>query len=354
MSKRAVPKYGHHKPSGQARVRINGKDHWLGKYGSPQSYKKYAALIYKWEQESDVPPTQVTFAQMSLLYSQYAASHYMKNGKQTSEVGLIKKALKWMNQVCRDVSLADIRPRHLKESRRRMVESGLARTTVNKFIQRIRRAVKWSVSEELCEASVLVGLQSVEDLKRGRTKAHDNPRIKPVPEAYINAVEEYVLLPVWGAIRFQLATGARPGEALIIRGCDLDMSGPIWTYTPESHKTEHHGKDRTICIGPKGQAVIREFLDTDLQSYLFGTKRSKRQKPYRRDSYTTAVARGCVAANVPGWSPNRLRHNFATISKKHFGIEMTRASLGHSSAVTSEIYAEQDIDSARAVVAKIG
>ncbi len=117
MSKRAVPKYGHHKPTGQARVRINGKDCWLGKYGSPQSRKKYAELICKWEQESDLPPTQVTFAQMALMYSTHAEGHYVKNGKQTSEVGLIKKALKWMIQFCRDTSLAEIRPRHLKEAR---------------------------------------------------------------------------------------------------------------------------------------------------------------------------------------------------------------------------------------------
>ncbi len=155
-----------------------------------------------------------------------------------------------------------------------MVDAGLARTTVNKFIQRIRRTVKWSVSEEMCEASVLVGLQSVEDLKRGRTKAHDNPRVKPVPEDYVFAIQQHVDAAVWGAIRFQLATGVRPGEALILRGCDLDMSGPIWTYTPESHKSEHHGKDRTICIGPKGQAILKEYLTTELQSYLFGTKLS--------------------------------------------------------------------------------
>jgi hypothetical protein len=41
----AVPSYLHHKPSGQARVRIDGKDHYLGPYGSPESKAKYDLLV---------------------------------------------------------------------------------------------------------------------------------------------------------------------------------------------------------------------------------------------------------------------------------------------------------------------
>ena len=42
------PKYALHKPTGQARVRINGKSHYLGPHGSPESHKRYDALIAKW------------------------------------------------------------------------------------------------------------------------------------------------------------------------------------------------------------------------------------------------------------------------------------------------------------------
>jgi len=36
---RRVPAYRLHKPSGQARVIINRKHHYLGNYGSPESSK---------------------------------------------------------------------------------------------------------------------------------------------------------------------------------------------------------------------------------------------------------------------------------------------------------------------------
>jgi hypothetical protein len=34
-----------HKPTGQARVRIDGKDHYLGEYGSAASRERYVDLI---------------------------------------------------------------------------------------------------------------------------------------------------------------------------------------------------------------------------------------------------------------------------------------------------------------------
>ena len=43
-----VPSYCLHKASGRAVVRLNGKDHYLGKYGSKESYQQYQQLIKAW------------------------------------------------------------------------------------------------------------------------------------------------------------------------------------------------------------------------------------------------------------------------------------------------------------------
>jgi hypothetical protein len=61
----------------------------------------------------------------------------------------------------------------------------------------------------------------------------------------------------------------RPGEACVMRGCDLDMTGPIWVYRPEHHKTVHQGHTREICLGPQAQAIVKPFLKLDTQAYLF-------------------------------------------------------------------------------------
>jgi hypothetical protein len=43
--KKRVPTYRLHKPSGQARVIVNGEHIYLGPFGSPESQEKYARLI---------------------------------------------------------------------------------------------------------------------------------------------------------------------------------------------------------------------------------------------------------------------------------------------------------------------
>ena len=43
--KQTHPSYLLHKPSGQARIRIDGRDIYLGKYGSPESRAAYDRLV---------------------------------------------------------------------------------------------------------------------------------------------------------------------------------------------------------------------------------------------------------------------------------------------------------------------
>ncbi len=54
------------------------------------------------------------------------------------------------------------------------------------------------------------------------------------------------------------------------------------------------------------------------------------------------------------WSPNRLRHAFATRVRREDGLEAAQVLLGHSKADITQIYAERDDALAAAVIARIG
>lgn len=43
-----IPAYSLHRSSGQAIVRISGRDHYLGPHNSPESREKYDRLIAEW------------------------------------------------------------------------------------------------------------------------------------------------------------------------------------------------------------------------------------------------------------------------------------------------------------------
>jgi integrase len=185
-------------------------------------------------------------------------------------------------------------------------------------------------------------------------------------------------------LELQLVTGMRPGEARAMRGCDLETSGDIWFYRPAHHKTRHKGKDRVIAIGPRGQEIIKPFLNLDTQAYLFSPqaaleqyraeRRAQRKtlvqpsqqnrrkaRPQKRpgstysmSAYATAVAKACVKAKVPHFHPHQIRHTHATEVRRRFGLEAAQVALGHSQAQITEVYAERDMTLAARVAQEIG
>jgi hypothetical protein len=56
------------------------------------------------------------------------------------------------------------------------------------------------------------------------------------------------------------------------------MSGKVWIYRPQHHKTEHHGHTREIRMGPKAQEIIRPFLKSGLQTYLFSPAEAEAER----------------------------------------------------------------------------
>jgi integrase len=361
-------------------------------------------------------------AELILAYLRWAETYYVKAGQTTSEYEVIRQAMKHLKRAHGRSSVADFGPRAFKAARQQMILAGLSRKTVNEYSARIKRCFRWGTEQELAPPSVFHGLQAVSGLKRGRTEARETERVKPVPQALIDATLPYVPPQVGAMIQFQLFTGCRPGEACIIRGCDIDVTGRVWIYRPHDHKTEHYGQNREIFIGPRAQEIVKPWLRTEVDAYLFQpreaeaarnaerrrsrispmtpsqaarrAKRGRRRAPgdrYDVPSYRRAILRACEAAfGMPEawrkpprdekgklltetaelkadrqrgaaewrreycWHPHQLRHNAATNLRKEFGVEMARIILGHTTAFTTEIYAEVDRQQAMEVIAKIG
>ena len=73
-----------------------------------------------------------------------------------------------------------------------------------------------------------------------------------------------------------------------MRTLDIDRSGRIWVYSPASHKTEHHGRERKIYLGPVAQTVLRPWLRAELAANLFSPAEatSERMAELRRSRKT--------------------------------------------------------------------
>jgi hypothetical protein len=81
--KQAVPSYRHHKPSGQAVVTLNGRDHYLGPWGTKTSSDAYDRLIGEWQANGRCLPTEagseLSVAELMVAYLRFASEYYRKN-----------------------------------------------------------------------------------------------------------------------------------------------------------------------------------------------------------------------------------------------------------------------------------
>jgi integrase len=401
-----IPKPCRHKATGQAVVRLNGKDHYLGPWKSPAAKACYERLIGQWLASGrQLPSSQsgLTVNELILAYDNFATGHYRKpDGIPTRQLELIHLAMRPLKELYGRTSAADFGPLDLKAVRQKLLEKNtLCRTTINEHVAKIKRLFRWGVENELVPPSVFHGLHAVSGLRLGRSTARESKPVRPVAEAFIEAAKPHIPPPVRAMVELQLLTAMRPGEACAMRSIDLDMSGRVWIFRPESHKTEHHGHVRQIYLGPRAQEVVRPWLKLDLTSYLFSpreaeaarndlrcrerktpmtpsqAKRRPKKHPKRPKgdhydvaAYRRAIRRACAAADkkaheadpeipadqvvVPGWHPHQLRHNAATNLRKEFGVELARIVLGHATAFTTEIYAEADKQQAMQVIARIG
>ncbi len=370
---------------------LDGRDLYLGKYGTPESRAEYDRLLAEWltngrrlpGRTSESGPDR-TVNEMALAYLEHVDSYYVKNGKPTSEPKNIRLAIRPLRRLYGHTPARDFGPLALKAVRQAMMDSGICRNEINKRVRRVVRLFKWAVGEEMVPASVQHGLRAVEGLRRGRADVRESEPVKPVPEAFVDALRPHVPRQIWAMIELQRLTGMRPGEVVIMRTCDLDTSGRIWVYRPLEHKTEHHGKERTIQLGPQAQEILRPWLRSDLSAYLFSpaevlaersarlratrktsvqpSQRNRRKRNpshapgnhYTNRSYCYAIQRGCRKADVPRWHPHQLRHNAATRLRREFGLDTARAVLGHSSTAVTEVYAELDVAKAAEAMARVG
>ena len=127
-----------------------------------------------------------------------------------------------------------------------MIQQKLARRHINQRLNRVRRVFKRGVENDLVPPLVLAGMRAFAPLKKGRTEANESPPVRPVPIEHVEAVIPHVSRQVAAMIQWQILSGTRSGEVVLLRPCDVDQSGAAWIDPPEHHKTDDLDFERTI------------------------------------------------------------------------------------------------------------
>lgn len=401
MRKFRVPSYRLHKPSGRGVVTVGGKLVYLpGEFRSEESQAAYRRVLRD-KLHSDIVDLPTKFAESiaqhgnptlrSLLaaYLLHAERTYVDpaTGKFTPEIAHLKVVIEVMNEIAGDLAARDFGPLKLQSCQRAFVARGYTRKTVNDYTNRSRRIFKWAVSNEILPGSVLHSLQALPGLRRGRTTAGECRVVHGVAEADVRKVLPHLSRQVQTIIELLWLTGARPSEILNLRPCEVDKVGVeiatdqrCWILTPGRHKNTWRGVDRRILVGPRGQELLKPFLDRNTDAFCFSpleaeavrvaelrearkTKRWKSHIRYQakkkartkrrvlRDKYSpsslyTAVQRACREAGVPPWFPYQLRHSAGTRLARAYGREAAGEVLGHRDSRTTGRYVDPNVDAA--------
>jgi integrase len=322
-----TPKLCRH-PDGRAYVRIRGKFHYLGAFGSPEATQRYHALLAERlvlgavgpQSDTKKPPT---VALALAEYMDYARGYYAQaGGKSGGHIDRIKTAILCACDLYGAELAENFGPLKLRGVQGELIMRGYSRTNINLMIGCLRLAFKWLASHEKIPASVPMALGTVPGLRAGKTPAKETEPVGPVAVADVEATLPHLAPPVAAMVQLQLLTGCRPGEIVRVRPCDVDTGGDVWVVTLEDHKTAYRGRQRTIMVGPKAQAILRPYLLRGKDAYCFSpreavaalaaakpTHRHGKQKPtprrtrrtlgerYDVPGYRRAIARAVAKAN---------------------------------------------------------
>lgn len=357
-----IPKPHHHRPSNQARLRLGGKDTYLGEWGSRQAREAYDRFLSDWLASgrtstpavatvTSSPPRPgpgLTVADALLSYREHARRYYA-GSRELDNLGL---AVRPFREMFAAVQLEDLRASHLRSYRERLISRGLARSTVNQRVLRIRRFVRWCVGNDLVDPSVSQRFAAVEPLMPGRG-GRETCRREPVSWSAVEATLPHLPAMLQALVIVAWHTGARPSELAKMTTLCIDRSGAVCVAVIAEHKNSHRGQARELLIGPRAQESLRPWLMPDQPGEpIFGPRRVDARQPGRRgkrhpnDTYSRcslgqALRRACDRAGVPRWTLYQLRHAAATRLRDIHGLAVAQQVLGHARPDATLIYSHQ-------------
>lgn len=298
-----------------------------------------------------VAPSSRTVDDICDAYLNHAVVYY-RGGKEVSHVAC---ALRAFRELFGSRHIGELVHTDMLAVRDALIRRDLARKTINDYMAVLcNRMMPWALDEGLIRAVTKAELSQVSPLKPFRSKAREMPPIRPVSDDTVAKTISVMMPNTADMVRVHQLTGMRPDEICNMRWADIDQSREPWVYRPAHHKNEWRNKPRAILIGRQAREILSRHKDTEypfspvaavfermkaLRESAVSPSHQDRKNPLAqkkpRDhwdtcTYTKTIQDACDRAGIPRWSANQLRHSFATKVRRQFGIDATRAVLGHS------------------------
>ncbi|HEX5269400.1 MAG TPA: tyrosine-type recombinase/integrase [Gemmataceae bacterium] len=269
------------------RVRIDGREYYIGAYGSKESQAAYVQLISRATTGTlRTHADGLTVAEAVNAFRKYATERY---GPSSPHLRHFRSALRPVLRLFGHEPVGEFRPPKLKVVLAELAKAH-CRPAANRHFVRVRMAFKWMQSEDLLPSGTYEDLCTVSGL--APNQGRPGRRVLPIPEDVLQATLPHMGSVLRTAVEVQLLTAARPGEVLGLRPCDLIRSGraevvpgvpldlgPVWAAPLAAHKNAHRGKPRVLLFGPKAQAVLAPLLaGRESAAYVFSPRQAEAER----------------------------------------------------------------------------
>ncbi len=178
-------------------------------------------------------------------YLQHAKEYY----KQSTEYANTKLELRPMTELYGNLLADDFGPVEYKAIRAWAGRQVALKTVRQQADEADPTRDQVSVGHGMIPATTHMALKCVEPLRRGRCDARESKRITCVDHELVEATFPFLTKVLADMIRFQLATGCRPGEVCKIKPSMVDRSRDVWEIVLDNHKTAY-----AIATGPSTSA----------------------------------------------------------------------------------------------------
>lgn len=351
------PHVHHHRPSGRDRVRVCGRDYWLGPHGSEQSRREYARVVAELAGPDGGPPAPReahAWPSLAELCARWAREQMPSLSEK--EQGHYRAALAVLLAGGRSSLRADrfgvadllaARDDMTRAPRRTTFASreegaaplpgGWSRTHVNRQVVRVRTVWRWAEERGLAPRGSWGHLRTLRAIPAHDRRVRQTERVRPAYREHLDAVLARLRAPaVRAMLALQWLTGARSGELRRLEAAEVDRSGDVWLYRPRRHKCAWRGQARVVPVGPEAQAVLLPWLARG-DGPVFRTRSGR---PYTAEAYAQAVQRAARKAGL-GWvRPYCFRHGAKQRITREMGLDAARAVLGQASVGTTNGYGD--------------
>jgi len=408
-----IPGITLHKATGQGRVRLSGRDFYLGEYGSAAANEAYHRLVGEWLANGRSIPNQpkrkarhttnpvpddsegevLTVRELVERYLVWARARYTHSDRAVN----CKYAAAPLVDAYGSLPACEFSPNKLRAVRALMIEKGWVRTNINRKISTIKGIFGWAVGRELLPETVHAALCRVESLVYGHDVVAESPEKGLVSDETIEAIRPYLSSQVYGLLQLAMLSGARMGELVqitpgLLNPVEVDGVG-ILEFSPPHYKTKHRGASRVIRFGPRSAMILQPFLnrpddlpcfspreaeqDRRRQLHLarvtpptygntIGTNRKDNPQWKPGNCYSTCSVRKAIrrAVNtynkyhpddlVEMFTPHRLRHSALTKIRDEYGFEAAMGAAGHRSGDMTQLYTERSSAAGRRLAVAAG